>query len=1198
MWIYFLAAFLLALVWVAGYFLKLAFLTKVLASVAVGLLVVAVLVYRRMRAKRAARALERELLRQAEQQAMNARPDRRAEIAALQLQFTQGLASLKSSKLGGVKGAEALYALPWYMIIGPPGAGKTTALKASGLNFPFLDPRGGGIKGVGGTRNCDWWFTNEAILLDTAGRYTTEKDDYEEWLAFLDMLKRYRTKKPLNGVIVAISLTDLANANEEQVDEYAKKLRARVDEVMTRLEMIVPVYVMFTKTDLVGGFVEFFADLRKSERGQIWGASFSLGETLENAGRSTEVEIETLVKSLHARAVKRIGKERNDEARAKIYQFPLEFETLKQNLVDFVGGLFEKNTYSEPPIFRGFYFTSGTQEGRPMDRVLGSMARAFGLRPSETPKEATTESKSYFVTDFFKKIVFPDQDVAARTARELRRQRLRRLAYAAAAIGIALVLIVPSSCTFSRNMTLVDETKAMATDASKVVWSDPSPPEQKAKRLDALLGQLRKLDNWRAKGADLDMRWGMYVGERLYPSARSVYVAQLKVGFADPTRALLDGRLKSIDPASAQKGEAFNRSYDDLKVYLMMSDMELSHLDVGWVVPRLTKLWIAALRAPVSQPLEDNLKPHVEFYVELVKRGEIPPWKIDRTMVSRTRSSLLQVPQVDREYEALVRDANFEIAAIRFDQLFYGSVTPFVTSKKTTTVDGAYTKLGWLRVRELLTVKQDQLAAEKWVLGDNAKSNDEDIKKAVNNLRKLYFDRYQAAWHDFIASIEVQSPENSIKALDELSALSETEWPYLRLLRTLDENTRLELVAPKGTAGNVAEELLEKGKKQVEAKIDQTLGLNPQQGPEKPKGRPLSPVEVAFRPMTRFAVPENPPKEGDPPPSTGLAQYQAVLGKLIGLLTDLKDTKAMPDGKALAGELENAYRTTSALLAEQDGFTRPLLSPLLMRPIALAWQAIGKDVGGGQAGLWEPTVWKKWNTQLSTLYPFNPNSTTDASVQDFGEFFKPKDGVLWGFYEANLKGTLERQGDAFVPAVRFKSAIPYTPALLTCLKKSAAITAAAFPAKGPVEAPVVEFEINLHSVSEDISEVTFEIDGASKTYRNEPEQWLKVQWPAKEPTQRGGRIKVRGINQLDEEITRQGDFGMFRLLEAATIKPGLAHKPGAPVPLIATWELKAPKAYVRMELRPSRKEHPFDDTIFRTLTCPRVIIGAGTPLGK
>jgi type VI secretion system protein ImpL len=197
------------------------------------------------------------------------------------------------ARAGKRGGAAALYSLPWYVIIGPPGAGKTTALKHSGLVFPFAGAGGGAVRGVGGTRNCDWWFTNEAILLDTAGRYTTQADDRDEWIAFLQMLLRYR-KQPINGVLVAVSITDLIDANEPQIEAMGKNIRARIDEVMTQLHMVVPVYVLFTKCDLIAGFSEFFGDLRKTERAQAWGATLRLDAPKTDPGKLFDAEFDLL----------------------------------------------------------------------------------------------------------------------------------------------------------------------------------------------------------------------------------------------------------------------------------------------------------------------------------------------------------------------------------------------------------------------------------------------------------------------------------------------------------------------------------------------------------------------------------------------------------------------------------------------------------------------------------------------------------------------------------------------------------------------------------------------------------------------------------------------------------------------------------------------------------------------------------------
>ena len=115
-----------------------------------------------------------------------------SDAPVLKQKMEDALAVLKRT---GKSNARALYDLPWYLIIGPPGAGKTTALVNSGLKFPLAaDNAAMAVQGVGGTRYCDWWFTEEAVLIDTAGRYTTQdsdaKADRRSWLAFLDMLGR------------------------------------------------------------------------------------------------------------------------------------------------------------------------------------------------------------------------------------------------------------------------------------------------------------------------------------------------------------------------------------------------------------------------------------------------------------------------------------------------------------------------------------------------------------------------------------------------------------------------------------------------------------------------------------------------------------------------------------------------------------------------------------------------------------------------------------------------------------------------------------------------------------------------------------------------------------------------------------------------------------------------------------------------
>ncbi|MBS4052245.1 MAG: type VI secretion system membrane subunit TssM, partial [Methylomonas sp.] len=202
------------------------------------------------------------------------------EVDMLRKGFEEALTVLKQSRSETQSGSQFIYQLPWYAIIGAPGSGKTTALINSGLHFPLAEKLGKhAIKGVSGTRNCDWWFADDAVFLDTAGRYTTQEShqavDAAGWAGFLNLIKKHRPLRPLNGVIVATSISDLLQQSEQERAEHAKAIRNRINELYQQLGVRLPVYLLFTKADLVAGFSDFFADLSAEQRAQVWGETFS-----------------------------------------------------------------------------------------------------------------------------------------------------------------------------------------------------------------------------------------------------------------------------------------------------------------------------------------------------------------------------------------------------------------------------------------------------------------------------------------------------------------------------------------------------------------------------------------------------------------------------------------------------------------------------------------------------------------------------------------------------------------------------------------------------------------------------------------------------------------------------------------------------------------------------------------------------------
>ncbi|HQK16866.1 MAG TPA: type VI secretion IcmF C-terminal domain-containing protein, partial [Polyangiaceae bacterium] len=180
----------------------------------------------------------------------------------------------------------------------------------------------------------------------------------------------------------------------------------------------------------------------------------------------------------------------------------------------------------------------------------------------------------------------------------------------------------------------------------------------------------------------------------------------------------------------------------------------------------------------------------------------------------------------------------------------------------------------------------------------------------------------------------------------------------------------------------------------------------------------------------------------------------------------------------------------------------------------------------------------------------------------------------------------------FVPSQRFEQKSPYSIGFLRFLERSDEITQTFFDDGG--KTPSVEFQINLHSVSPNVAEVTLEIDGKPFTYKNTPEDWMVVSWPAKDAKTRGAKIRIRGLSGLVEELLNEGDFGLFRLLARAKLDVGTAGgRPGEPKTIVATWFSESQQAEVKMDLKPLRSMHPFRKGFFSDVRCPRLISEGG-----
>ncbi|TAK93965.1 MAG: type VI secretion system membrane subunit TssM, partial [Aquabacterium sp.] len=403
--------------------------------------------WRRYKAHQAAKSLEQAMDADADKALKAAaKAGKQDEVAAVRERMAEAVKLIKSSKLGETSGSAALYELPWYAVIGNPAAGKSSAVVKSGLKFPFAESADNVIQGIGGTRHCDWYFTTEGILLDTAGRYSVHEEDRSEWLGFLSLLKRHRPKAPLNGVIIAVSVAELGGNKPEFAIDLARKLRQRVQELTEKLEVFAPVYVVFTKADLIAGFVDFFEDRDRSERDKVWGATLPY-DTASGVDAVTQFEthFEALYQGLKDASVARMSLHRGEQLPPGVLTFPLEFAALKPALRIFINTLFEENPYQFRPIFRGFYFTSAVQEGQSTSRASERVAEQFGLQLQPGTSAAVYSNSGFFLKELFSRVIFADRQLVQQYTS---RNKLR-LRYATFFGGVVLLGALLAAWTWS-----------------------------------------------------------------------------------------------------------------------------------------------------------------------------------------------------------------------------------------------------------------------------------------------------------------------------------------------------------------------------------------------------------------------------------------------------------------------------------------------------------------------------------------------------------------------------------------------------------------------------------------------------------------------------------------------------------------------------------------------------------------------------
>jgi type VI secretion system protein ImpL len=702
---------MLFLVWAAGSALGFGSLNSLLAGIGLFVLLAAGYVLLLYRGAAQHQDLEALLRDDADQAVLSAAPQDREEVSLLRERLLQSIERLRGNKSHRQR-KDALYELPWYLVIGQPAAGKTTLLSQSGLNFPYAEREGVRVAGLGGTRNCDWFFSSEAVLLDTAGRYMSNQEEAGKWRAFLGLLRQHRQRRPLNGLIVAVSVHDVIHATPDDLERVAKRLRERIQEAHTLLEVRLPIYLVFTKCDLIPGFTRFFGHLAPELRSEVLGKTFP-HSGFEHADWAQQFASAMSELSRYWQEVGRRQLVNQDiqitRRETSTYRFPLELGALAPRLQMFVDLLLRANPYQSAELLRGFYFTSALDADQP---EAGShdlqVCERFALQNANEAGAGARVAQSLFIDSLFSKVIIPDQHLVALYTSN-RRERRRKAVWVGAAGCAALLLCSLWSWSYWNNLSTL---RLLNSQLQGAVAQDSVTRGQYTQW--QTLDQLR---NWTAHyygahhqdGVPLSMRLGLYQGYKVEPLVRGRYFSRLETVMLKPTGDNLTRSLyllttikvyqrnasslmpvtgvDSVEPRALpddNRAESIaNFGKAALQTYLMLSKAQRESADPAYLKAKIPDYWYpaiaqrggvtsVAMRGPRSGADYEFASRQITFYSDQIHEPDVPRIVDNAFLASSSRNyidSLLSQSLRSIETITLESDTLFAFGRADFQSL-------------------------------------------------------------------------------------------------------------------------------------------------------------------------------------------------------------------------------------------------------------------------------------------------------------------------------------------------------------------------------------------------------------------------------------------------------------------------------------------------------------------------------------------------
>ena len=883
---------------------------------------------------------------------------------------------------------------------------------------------------------------------------------------------------------------------------HAKTIRSRIDELMDKLEIRFPIYLMFTKTDLVSGFSEFFEDLGKEDREQVWGIS------LPNAPKVSQSpdfdyldgEYNKLFERIYDRVLWRVHQERDVVRRGAIQGFPQQMENIKTIIDSFIKQTFVKNRYQFQPYLRGMYFTSGTQDGTPIDRMMTSVSSNFGFAP-EAVQQTNQQGKSFFIGQLFRNVIFPESELVGSNRKyETLIRWLQRASYAGFA-GVTLIMFVVWAGSFTRNEMYMHEVQEYIAEykAEKKRLNNWSSDLRTVLPSLNALGKASIVYNQDAHPWLSGM--GMYDGN-VNSAADTAYETQLQ--------ALLLPRLLNYLESYLQKGHRGGDLYNTFRTYLMFQKIE--HMDKQLISDWFKTNWQAQLRGEASKRKE--LEIHLSALLDL----ELSPAILKPRLVKATRSLLLRVPVSQRIYSRVKTNPKYtqNINLINeFGETVRNSFknNPKVNNNLLTplmfTLEG-YENIDLSAESEVIA----NIVNERWVLSDDKTAKVDfvkaDLEEISQKVKEHYLSDYKQHWNNVYQTLEVNSFKSLKNANEVLADFTDPVYsPLISILQIGATNTQL--------SSQLFANMADDNEKGVSGKLAGFAAAKTK----------WTKVDKEFRSLNILMR----DAKNKPAPING------IIAKVQQLYEFVNEISVSPDPAKMSFEIAKArYQNgTGNAITSLNAYAKNTPQPVKRWLTTLSnetWKIILQSAHQYVNSEWKTQIHAPYMRGLAGRYPLKRSSSDELALFDFTEFFKPE-GTIDKFYTSYMKPFVNTRGNSWTSRAIDNYSIGFSSTTLAQLKKSQSIKNIFFRTNPAM--PSLSFQLKPHKMDKTDARFTLEVGNKSIAYSHGPKFWKTLNWVGDDEHNRV-RIIFEDLNEREHAKDFDGPWAWFRLQDHSVLK--------------------------------------------------------------